>query len=54
MFLIKKLATLATKAELKSQQDKIVKLQIYDLSYFLGKIFFGDDGSQKYLVISQH
>ena len=34
-----KLATLATKAELKAKQDKIVKLQTRDLSYFLGKIF---------------
>ena len=35
-----KLATKhTTKAELKVEQDKIVKLQIHDLSYFLGKIF---------------
>ena len=40
------LSTLATKAELKAEQDKIVKLQTHDLSYFLGKNFFGDDGSQ--------
>ena len=37
---------LGTKVELKAEQDKIVKLQTHDLSYFLGKIFFGDDGSQ--------
>ena len=30
-----KLATLATKAELKEEQNKIVKLQIDHLSYFL-------------------
>ena len=34
-----KLATLATKAELQAKQNKIVKLQTRDLSYFLGKIF---------------
>ena len=32
-----KLATLATKAELKI---KVVKLQIHDLNHFLGKSFF--------------
>ena len=37
---------LGTKVKLKAEQDKIVKLQTHDLSYFLGKIFFGDDGSQ--------
>ena len=40
----KKLESLATKTELKAEQDKIVKLQIYDLSYFFGKKCFGDDG----------
>ena len=35
-----KTATLATKAKLKSRQDKIVKLQTYDLSYFLGNYGF--------------
>ena len=37
---ITKLSTLATKAELKAEQDKIVKLQTFDLSYFLSKTFF--------------
>ena len=32
-----KLATLATKAKLKAEQDKTVKLQTYHLRYFLGK-----------------
>ena len=36
----KKLATLATKVELKAEQDKTEKLQMLDLSYFLGKIHF--------------
>ena len=31
--------TLATKVELKAEQDKIVKLETHDLSYLLGKIF---------------
>ena len=35
-----KVATLATKAELKAEHDKIVKLQTHDLSYFLGKNCF--------------
>ena len=30
--------TLAIKAELKSEQGKIVKLQIYDLSLFIGQV----------------
>ena len=31
--------TLATKAELKTEQDKIVKLQTHDLSLFQSKLF---------------
>ena len=46
----KKLATLATKADLKAEQDKIVKLQVFDSSYFCGKIHFEDDGTENYLV----
>ena len=42
----RKIETLATEAELKAQQDKIVKLQTHDLSYFLDNNFFGDDSSQ--------
>ena len=38
-----KLRTLATKAELKVEQDKIVELQAFDSSYFHGKcLFFGN------------
>ena len=33
-----KLAILASKAELKAEQDKIVKLQVFDSSFFRGKI----------------
>ena len=46
---IKKVATLATKAELKSEQDKI-KLQAFDSSYFRGKNHFENDCTQNYLV----
>ena len=45
-----KIKTLATKAELKSEQDKRMKLKTHDLSYLLGKIFVGDDGFQNMLV----
>ena len=40
-----KLATLATKAELKAEQHKIVKFQTFNSSYFHGKTHFGDDGT---------
>ena len=33
------LATLATKTESKAEQDKIMKLQAFDSSYFYGNIF---------------
>ena len=42
--------TLAKKAELEAEQDKIVKLQTHDLSYFLDRIFFGDDCFQNMFV----
>ena len=45
--------TLATKVELKAEQDKIINLETHDLSYFLGKVFFfGDDGSQDMFFLS--
>ena len=37
---------LATKAELKAEQDKIAKLESFNLSYFYGKFFFRDDRFQ--------
>ena len=46
----KKIATLAIKAELKEEQDKITKLQAFDLIYFRGKSHFEDDDIQNYLV----
>ena len=41
-----KLATFVKKAELKAEQDKIVKLQTFDSSYFGGKSHFEDYGLQ--------
>ena len=35
----KKVATLATKAELKAEQEKIIKLQAFDSTYFRGKSY---------------
>ena len=49
-----KLATLATEAELKAEQDKIVKLETYDLSFFLDKIFLVIMVLKKCLFVSQH
>ena len=48
-----KLAALAVKAELKAEQDKIVKLEALDSSFVHGKKFFGDDGFQN-MFINQH
>ena len=42
--------TLATKAKLKAEQDKIVKLQTHDLSLFIGQSYFVNNGSQNYLI----
>ena len=50
MIWIKKVATLATKTELKEEPDKIVKLQAFDSSDFYGKSHFEDNGTQNYLV----
>ena len=41
---------LVTKAELKAEQDKIVKLQTYDLSPFIGQSYFNIDESLNYLI----
>ena len=42
---------LATKAELKSEQDTIVRLQSHDLSLFVSKSYFIIDGAQLYLIL---
>ena len=47
--LITKPTVLATKAELKVEQDKIIKLHAFSLNYFHGKSRFKDDGTQNYL-----
>ena len=49
-----KIATLATKAEVKLEQDKIVKLQAFDSSYFHGKNFFGWWWFSKYVCLSSN
>ena len=46
----KKIATLANKAELGSEQNKIVDFQAFDSSYFRSKSHFEDDRTQNYLV----
>ena len=46
----KKAATLATKTELKVEQNKIIILKGFDSSNFWGKSHFEDDGTQNYLV----
>ena len=33
-----------------SIEDKLKKLKTFDLSYFIGKSHFGEDGTQNYLV----
>ena len=45
--------SLTTKAELNVEQDEIIKFETHDLSYFLGKTFFGNDGSQN-MFFYQH
>ena len=45
-----KIKTLATKAELKAEQNKIVKLQIFDSSLFIGQSYFSNDTAQLYLI----
>ena len=41
-----KIKKIATKTELNAEQDKIVKLQIYDSSLFIGQSYFVNDGAQ--------
>ena len=42
--------TLATKAELKAGEDKIVKLQRCDSSLFIGQSYFSNDGAKLHLI----
>ena len=44
---------MAVKPELKAEQNKIVKLKTYDLTYFLGKNIFSDKiRLSKYVCLS--
>ena len=45
-----KTAILTRKAELKVEQEQIVKFQVFDSGYFCDKSRFEDDGTQNYLV----
>ena len=38
------------KTEVKAEQDKTVKLQAFDSTYFRGKSHFEDDETQNYLM----
>ena len=44
----KKKKASATKAELKVEQDKIVKLKTYDYHIFISQSYFGYDATQNY------
>ena len=46
----KKVETLAIKAELKAEQEKITKLEAFDSSYNRGKSYFSNDGTQNDLI----
>ena len=46
----KNIESLATKAELKAQQDEVVTLETNDFSYFLSKNIFTEDCSQNMFV----
>ena len=48
----KKVETLATKPELKANQDSIVKLQAFDSSYFCWKSHFEDDWTSKHWMFN--
>ena len=45
-----KIAKLEPQAELKTEQDKIMNRQAFNLSYFLEKGSFQDDGMKNHLV----
>ena len=44
------MATQATKAELKAEQNKVTKLQAFDSRYICIKSHLEDDDTQNYLV----
>ena len=41
---------MSNKGRIKTEQDKIVNLQTYDLSLFIGQSYFNNDGAQFYLL----
>ena len=41
---------LVSKSQVDTSREKIAKLQTFDLSYFIGKNYFLDDGSKNYLI----
>ena len=47
----RKVATLATKAELKDEQNEIIKVEAFNSGYFCGKSHFKDDGTQNHSEI---
>ena len=49
-YLDKKIETSAAKAELKTEQNEIVRLQTYDLSLFIAQRYYFNDGSQSFLI----
>ena len=49
-YLYKEIATLAKKAKLKAEQDKIVKLLVFDSKYLRSKNYFEDDRTQNCFV----
>ena len=46
----KEIKTIAAKAELKAEQDEIVKLQTDDLSLFISQSYFFNEKAQLYLI----
>ena len=50
----KKIETLAKKEELKAEQDELVKVEKYDLSYFLSKKLLDIGGFPKMFVYQEH
>ena len=45
---------LATKAQLKAENDNLIKLQAFNSSYVWGKNYFEDDSTQNYLIFQSN
>lgn len=50
VYLDKKIAKIARTSELKTEHDKIVKIQAFYFSYFCGKTNFEDDDTTIFFV----